>query len=135
MSYTDCKIGGVDVWIDPESITEDVTPYGAVIPSLDGTMFVKYLNTNPANIGSLDRLTISGIYLITTSVSALRERARARTLVSVTGVPGLEEADKYFITAFNQAPIKPAVIFPGDSWSNPPVRHSYNMSLTKVTAF
>lgn len=135
MTYTSCTIGGVNVWIDPENVTEDVTPFGSVVPSLDGTMFVKYLNTNPANLGSLDRVTINGIYLETDDVTALRAKARERSLVGIAGVPGLDSGDKYFITAFNQAPIKPAVIFPGDSWSSPPVRHTYTISLTKVTSF
>lgn len=135
MSYTSCRIGGVDVWVDPDNVTEDISPFGEVIPSLDGTMFVKYLNTNPANIGSLDRLNIGGVYLSTTAMLALKELTRSRTVVAVTGVPGLSNSDRYYISGMSQSPIKPAVVFPGDSWDTPPVRHSYNLQLIKVTMF
>lgn len=135
MSYTTCRIGGVDVFVDPDNIAESIRPFGSVVPSLDGTMFLKYLATNPANVGSMDSITVSGVYLKTAAVSDLKELTRSRTPVTVVGVPGIEGSDKYFISDMQHAPIKPAVVFPGDSWDNPPVRHSYNLQLTKVTSF
>lgn len=135
MSYTTCRIGGVDVFVDPDNISEEITPYGSVVPSLDGTLFVTYLSQNPANIGSMDRIVISGVYLETSRVSALKEITRSRTIVKVVGVPGIDASDSYFVTGMSHAPIKPAVLFPGDLESNPVVRHSYNMALTKVTVY
>lgn len=135
MSYTTCRIGGVDVFIDPDNIAESVTPFGSVVPSLDGTMFLKYLATNPANIGSMDRITVSGVYLETDPVTELKTLARTRTPVKVVGVPGIDATDNYFITEMQHAPIKPAVVFPGDSWDTPPVRHSYNLQLSKINSY
>ena len=134
MSYTPCRIGGVDVFVSPD-IREQVQPYGQVVPALDGTMYVSVLVQNPANLGSLDTLQISSLYAETSIIEDLREMARAREVVSVTGVPGIAGTDSYFITGFSQNPDKPAVVFPGDDLNAPTVRHTWNMSLTKVTSF
>lgn len=135
MTYTTCRIGGVDVFVDPDNIAESIKPFGNVVPSLDGTMFLKYLATNPANIGSMDHITVAGVYLETSKVQTLKEFTRSRTPVVVAGVPGINGTDRYFITDMQHAPIKPAVVFPGDTWDNPVVRHSYNLQMVKVTNF
>ncbi len=134
MSYTPCRIGGVDVFVSPD-IREQVQPHGQVIPALDGTMYVSVLVQNPANLGSLDTLQISSMYAETSIIEALREMARAREVISITGVPGIDSFIKYFINSFSQNPDKPAVIFPGEDVNNPVVRHTYSMSLIKVTLF
>ena len=133
MSYTACRIGGVDVFVDPDSIGEDVTPFGEVVPSIDGTFFAKsLLQINPHAAGSVDRVNVNGVYLKTAQVGQLKNLSVSRALVQIVGVPGIAETATYFINGFSHNPLKPAVVFPGEDVDSPPVRHAYSMTLTRV---
>lgn len=135
MSYTDCRIGGVDVWVDPDRVTQNIHPHGQVVPALDGTLYVSYLAQNPANLGSYDTLQIAGMYAETSIIEALKEMSRSREVITVSGIPGIDELAEYYIENMSQSPVKPAVIFPGEDWAHPPIRHTYSMTLIKVTLF
>ena len=135
MSYTECSIGGVDLYVDPDNVSDGLEAFGDVVPSLDGTMVFKYLAVNPASHGGFNTLTISGVYLPTASVESLKLRVGNRDTVNVIGLPGVDSASRYFIKSMSHGPIKPAVIFPGDNLSNPPIRHTYNLQLIRTTSF
>lgn len=135
MSYTECSIGGVDLYVDPDNVSDGLDAFGDVVPSLDGTMVFKYLAVNPASYGGFNVLTISGVYLPTASVVALKGKVANRDLVNVSGLPGVDGGSQYFIKSMTHGPIKPAVIFPGDSPNNPPIRHTYNLRLIRTTSF
>jgi hypothetical protein len=135
MAYTQCVIAGVNTFVDPDNVSQNIRPFAKVVPSLDGTIFATYLSQNPANIGHMESISISGMYLGTAAVELLKNSAKAREIISVEGVPGVDELTQFIITAIQQSPIKPGVPFPGEDADSPPVKHSYTISLEKVSDF
>lgn len=135
MAYTDCVIGGVNTFVDPDNVSQNIRPFAKVVPSLDGTTFVSYLSQNPANIGHMEDVSISGVYLPTGSVQNLQNAAKERRIISISGVPGIDSSTLYIITSIQQSPIKPGVPFPGENAKTPPVKHSYSISFEKVSDF
>ena len=135
MSYTDCVIAGVNTFVDPDNVSQNIRPFSKVVPLLDGTTFVSYLSQNPANIGHMESLSISGMYLGTNAVEALKEVAKAREMFTIDGIPGIDSGTYYIITDLQQSPIKPGVPFPGENAVTPPTKHAYTLSLQKVSDF
>jgi len=131
--YTQCKIGGVDVIIDPDTVNSSTSTYKRAVPSLDGTVFLHYVSSNPANMNFRRDINIQGVYLPTDAVESLQQLASEGAVISVTGVPGVDAAEAFLITNMTQNPIKPAVLFPGDDEQNPTVRHTYSVSLQRVS--
>ena len=132
--YTDCTIGGVNVYVDPD-VSFDLTPMGTVKPAIDGTMFVNTLYTNPANSGFIMRISFNGAFLREDDVAEIREKVKARELVRLVGVPSVSNLSRFFIQSMIDQPLKPGVRFPEETFSNLVIKHSYRLSLIQVTKF
>lgn len=133
MSYTTCRIGGVDMWVDPDNISPNHRIIAQIEPAIDGTKFMHYLQSNPYNPATDTDVSVSGIYITETAVSTLQSLLASHTLVKIEGVPGISGADDFVIVSLSHNPIKPAVIFPGDDPVNPPIRFTYNINLIRVS--
>lgn len=133
-NYTDCTIGGVNVVVDPQ-VSQNIRPFAKVVPSLDGTAFVSYLAQNPANIGFMENVSISGMYIDTASLATLQNMAKARSVIKIDGVPGIDNLTDYIIDNIQQTPLIPGVPFPGEDPDNTPVKHTYTISFIKVSDF
>lgn len=131
--YTSVTIGGVDCFVDPDQVSFNLRGYSKVVPSLDGTIFVKYLSQNPANFSYYADLGLTGMYLPEDSLASFQDFVKAKSTVRIIGIPGVDSAIDFLFDSLSHGPIKPAVIFPGDSWSSPPVRNTYNAHFIKVT--
>lgn len=131
MSLTEVKIFGVSTVIDPLSVDVQVEPLSSIRPALTGAMFVNYLNSNPAALGAIVRVTIRSSYLSTTDVVSLITMAANREVSTIVGIPGAP-AGKYNIQSLSAGP-QPAVLFPGET--TVVVRHEYSLTLIRVTNF
>jgi hypothetical protein len=83
----------------------------------------------------MESVTISGVYLGTTAVESLKNKAKSRSVLTIQGVPGIDTATYFIIVDMQQSPIKPGVAFPGETPGSPPVKHAYTISLQKVSDF
>ena len=144
MSYTKCQIDTADMWVDPDTMSLSIRPYTQIEPALDGTQFVHYLQTNPYNPAALEEVSVGGVYIDLTVLGLLQGFIRTQKVVTITGTPGIKDTDEFVIMSLTHNPIKPAVLFPGESETptTPPIdatalaftRFSYNMTLTRVGA-
>lgn len=126
MSYTSITIGGVDLFVDPDSISVSTEPIVAIDKSLAGETYVTTVKSNtPAKNRTI---SISGAYLPASNAAALVALAEVGAAVSITGgIVGTSGA--FIITSCTCSPTKPLPIFPGDST----VKHQYSLTLVEVS--
>lgn len=127
-NYTAVTVGGVNLFIDPDTASPTIRPYVKVVPACSGTTFVHRIQTNPSNTGFAEDLNIGGAYLDEAAVRALNEKARGKVIVSVVGVPVVDSYQKYIILSVTSNPTKPGIEIDGEVVE----RHTYSISMQRV---
>ena len=124
-SYTSIKIDGVDVIVDPDTMSVATQNLIQVKKSMGGTDYITNYNHNTA--GFLRTVNIGGLYLPeATATILLGKSAKKSTLVVAGGIVGT--GGTFIITSMQIEPLKPMVPFPGDDT----IKYRYSVSLQEV---
>lgn len=133
MAYSSITIGGLQCWVDPDTISSSINPMVQVVPAVNGTTFVPYPWFNPNFLNYQESISFSGGYSDISFINGLIGLAQTRAPITLSGLDGQYNGKTFMLLNFNYAPIKPGVLFPGEVLgpgnSVPHIRYTYSINL------
>ena len=127
-AYTTIIIGGVDVYVDPDTIATTNDNIIAIDRSLGGTSYVTSIKSNSPAVNG--HISISGVLLPADNAYALQQLSSLKTAIQVEGSTIVDPAKNFIVMSVTTDPTKPLQNF-GDS-TDGQIKYRYSITLQEV---